>query len=404
MLRESIARYRTFWRQPDVAVLLATALVTRLPLGTVGFSMLMHVRSISGSFATAGTVVGSYLACSAIVAPMLGRTIDRHGPRIPLALCGVVCPLALSCVLFGRQLELTPGQLFVAAGIAGAFAPPITVLMRTIWRYRFAQEDERRIAYAVDSVLVELAFTLGPALIGVVLAIGTPTLALGVASTFTALAVPIFLASPALKYWRHDAHAERHLLGPLTEARLWVVYCVTFLLTFCLGLLEAGYPGFATAAGAPALAGMLLAVNSLGSAAGGLAYGGMRFARSLETQLRVCVVLLAVPLALHVPVNSMALLTVLALLAGVFIAPSLTAVTTLVSANAPARYATEAFTWAATFIVAGVGGGMALGGVLLERATANVVFGVAAAAALCAGAATLALRPKDARALRPDAG
>jgi len=63
----------------------------------------------------------------------------------------------------------------------------------------------------------------------------------------------------------------------------------------------------------------------------------------------------------------------------------------LVSTYAPARYATEAFTWAATCIVSGIGAGNAIGGLLLEGFGAAVVFGTSAAVALLAAACALVL-------------
>src|SRR5436853_148496 len=178
MIRSAARRYRDFLRLPDVAKLLAIALVTRLPIGTLSLSMLLHVRARTDSFAIAG-------------------------------------------------------------------------------------------------VLLELAFPVGPMLVGLALAVATPAAAFAMAWCFCVLAVPLFFASPALKYWRHEPHAERHLLGPLTEPRLFFVYGATFLFTFALGLLEIGYPGFATSIGLPPFAGVLLAINSAGSAVGGLAYGAL---------------------------------------------------------------------------------------------------------------------------------
>jgi len=63
----------------------------------------------------------------------------------------------------------------------------------------------------------------------------------------------------------------------------------------------------------------------------------------------------------------------------------------LVSTYAPARYATEAFTWATTCIVGGIGAGNALGGLLLERFGASIVFGASATVALLAAACALLL-------------
>jgi len=69
-----------------------------------------------------------------------------------------------------------------------------------------------------------------------------------------------------------------------------------------------------------------------------------------------------------------------------------------VSSYAPARYATEAFTWSATCIVSGIGAGNALGGYLLERFEVPLVFGTSAAvAALAAVCAILLPLPRSAK-------
>jgi len=374
MLRAAVAEYRSFFRLPDVSRLFAMAVIARMPIGTITLSMLLHVRALTESFATAGLTVGTYLGAAAATAPIVGRWIDRRGAKGALLATGVVSPTALFILWLAPSIALPQAGIYVAAAIAGAFAPPITVLTRTMWRYRFHDERARRTAYALDAVLVELAFTAGPALIGLLLAIGSPRAAFGAAVAFAAIAVPTFVASPALRYWRHDPHAERHLLGPLTESRLIAVYATQFLLTVGLGLLEIAYPGFAAKARMPPLAGWLIAINSVGSALGGLAYGAMTFTLAPERQLRRMLALLALPLALSAVVTSAGLLAFVGFVAGLCIAPAFTIATLLISSYAPARYATEAFTWSATCIVSGIGVGNAIGGAMLERFEPAPVF------------------------------
>ena len=392
MLRAAGSRYAAFFRLPDVTRLLVMAVLARMPLGTVTLGMLLHVRALTGSFAAAGAAVGFYLAASAATAPVVGRWIDRRGPRGALIVTGVACPVALLAIWLAKPLGLSTTTLWIIAALAGAFSPPITVLTRTMWRYRFDDDAARRTAFALDAVLVEFAFTAGPALIALLLAIGSPTIAFGAAFVFSALAVPTFLASPALRYWRHDPHAERHLLGPLTEPKLLTVYATTFFVTFSLGLLEIGYPGFAAQVRNPPLAGVLIAVNSVGSAIGGLIYGGVHIALASERQLRRVLAIIVIPLALHAVISSAGWMAVVGFAAGLCVAPSLTLVTLLVSSYAPSRYATEAFTWAATCIVSGIGAGNAAGGVLLERYSPAAAFACAAGAALLAACCALALR------------
>ncbi|HEY2817377.1 MAG TPA: MFS transporter [Casimicrobiaceae bacterium] len=392
MIRSAADRYRDFLRLPDVAKMLAMALLTRMPIGTLSLSMLLHVRARTGSFALAGAAVGAFWIATAITAPILGRIVDRRGPRALLIVTGTMFSLVLAVLVAAKPLDLSGTAMVVTAGVAGLFTPPITVLTRTMWRYRFDDEGRQTIAYALDGVLIELAFTIGPMLVALALAVATPTAAFAMAWCFCVAAVPLFLVSPALRYWRPDPHAERHLLGPLTEPRLLFVYGATFFFTFALGLLEIGYPGFAASIGSTPFAGVLLAVNSAGSAVGGLVYGAMHIGAAVDRLASRLLALIVLPLALHAMTGSPGVLVALAFTAGLLIAPVFVVFTTLVTSNAPSRYATEAFTWSSTCIVGGVSAGNALGGRLLETYGYSVVFAVSAGVALVAALLALGTR------------
>ena len=227
------------------------------------------------------------------------------------------------------------------------------------------------------------------------LLVGTPAAAFGMTWIFAVLAAPLFLLSPARRYWKHSPDAERRLLGPLTERRLLNVYATSSALTFAFGMLEVGYPGFAARAGSPPLGGALLAICSIGSGVGGLAYGFMHFALPLERQLPRLLLVMAVPLGAHALVTSAWILAPLALVAGFLIAPALTALSLLVTHYAPARYATEAFTWMSTCIVIGVGAGMAVGGQLVDAVGPWAAFASAAGAGVVAAIVSLPLRQRS---------
>jgi MFS family permease len=391
-MRRFLGRYAAFLALPDVPRLLAVALVARMPIGMMSLALLMHLRELSGTFAFAGGVVGIYLVAMAGAAPIVGRVVDRYGPRGVLIATGVLQPLMLALLLFARPLSLTTAVIATLTAAAGAFSPPVSVLTRTLWRHRFDQEEERRTAFAVDSVLIEFNFTIGPALIALVLLIGTPAAALGLTWLFAASAAPLFLFSPAPRHWKVTRDGERHLLGPLTEPRLLLVYATMGALTVAFGMLEVGYPAFGAARGAPALGGALLALCSIGSACGGLAYGGAAFALPVERQVPRLLLALALPTAAQALVESPWVLAPLAFVAGLLIAPSLTALSLLIARCAPARYATEAFTWGSTCIVSGIGTGMALGGQLVEAHGSPAAFIAAGTAGLAAALLSLSLR------------
>src|SRR5258706_1872061 len=339
-------RYVEFVRQPDVGPLLAVALLARMPVGMVGFAMLMFLRESLGDFTRAGTAAGINFIAMAAVGPVIGRLIDRHGPRWPLIVTGIVQPLALLAVLVSARLGLPFAVVAAAAALAGMFATPITTLTRTTWRHRFEREDDRRTAFALDAVMIEINFTLGPALIALILATAGTTVAFATAICAVFAAFLVFLASPALRYFKRNTDARHHMLGPLTEPRLLLVFVATFGLAVCVGLLEVGYPAYATALAMAPFAGVLLAVNSLGSALGGAIFGGVHFKAPVERQLACAMGVMAVPVLLPGLVGPPAAVAVVAVLARALIAPAVAAQSVLVSRLAPARYATEAFTWA----------------------------------------------------------
>ena len=393
MVKRFSQKYVLFLRQPGIARLMAVALLARMPIGMVAFSMLMFLREALGNFALAGSAVGIHFVAMAASAPVIGRLVDRLGPRRPLWVTGAVQPLALLGVLAAAKLSAPFAVVAGMTALAGAFASPITVLTRTVWRHRFDREDDRRTAFALDAVMIEINFTLGPAIVAAVLATAGATAAFLLAIVAVGAAFCIFVGSPALDYFKREADVERHLLGPLTEPRLWILFSLSFGLTVCFGLLEVGYPAYATGLGMPAFGGLLLAINSLGSAVGGAIYGGLHLRASIERQFTGAVALMTAPLVLHAVAGPPALLAAAAFLAGALIAPSLAAQSVLVSRLAPSHYATEAFTWSSTFIVAGLGAGMALGGLLVETEGVRFAFAVAAAVIALVAVTSLALGP-----------
>ena len=101
-------RYAAVLRSPYVARLLTTALISRAPVGVNGLAIVLFMRAETGSYATAGAVAGFYAVGAAIVAPFLGRLVDRTGaPRVLL-------PLAIAHGVFlGYQLRRRRGELHV---------------------------------------------------------------------------------------------------------------------------------------------------------------------------------------------------------------------------------------------------------------------------------------------------
>jgi MFS family permease len=393
-MKKFFGPYARFLRTPDVASSLVIAWIARLPIGMTALAMLLFLRESLGSYQAAGGLVGAYFVAMAASAPVQGRIIDRSGPYRVILVTGVLQPLLVLGVFAAALMHLPYSALFALAVLAGLFPPPVTVLTRTLWRHRFSDDGDRRMAFSVDAVFVELNFTVGPSLVAGLVAVGGTKVAY-LATTAVMFASPwIFLKTPAMKYWKQEPPAERHLLGPLTDLRLTAVFLITFGLTFCFGLLEVGYPAYATSLALPALGGVLLTVNSVGSAAGGALYGGIHLKMSMERQFAVLMAIMALPLALHAVIDQQILFGVVAFLAGASIAPAIAAQNLLVARMAPAKYATEAFTWSTTFIVCGLGAGMAVGGAMAEQVSVKSPFVLGSVVTILMALGALGIKPR----------
>lgn len=396
MLTRLLQPYRAFLALPDVPRTLVITFLSRMPVGMLGFAMLMYLREALGNFKLAGAVIGTYFLAMAISSPIKGRIIDRIGPRLPLRVCGVMDPICFALMIVSVWLGLPIAIIVASVVLMGLFTTPIATLTRALWRHRFDADDDRRMAFSVDAVLMEINFTMGPALIGLVLAVAEPTIAILVAWMAATSSILIFTRNPALKYWKQESPSERHLLGPLTEGRLILLFVILFGLAMACGMLEVGYPAYTTSLSIPAFAGVLLAVNSFGSAIGGALFGTSKLPLSMEKQFAVLLSLFGVLICLHLAVDaaqSRYLFALMAFVAGCAISPCFALQALLTSRSAPAKYATEAFTWSATFIVTGLGTGMAVGGALSETYFVKAPFVAGSVVLVLAAVLALFLTP-----------
>ncbi len=353
-----------------------------------GLAILLLVQGASGSFASGGIAAGSFVGGLACAAPALGRLVDRRGPRSTLLFCAVLFPASL-CALVAAVFSNANAAVVVAcAAAAGASFPPITVCMRTYLRQQHGDEAALTIAYSLDSVLIELMFIVGPMLVALFVAYASAGAAVGFAAACGAVGVLLFLRASALRNWRVAARGAATLLGPLGERRFVALIAVVVCYSIAFGLLEVGLPAYASEAGRPALAGVLLGLMSIGSALGGLAYGSRGWRGPLMRQFSLMLALMGIGLALlaAAPWSSPAF-AALSFLAGVVMAPTLIIQSMLIATTARAEHTAEAFTWSTSALLTGVAIGITVGGAVVEAWRSPAALLAAGGAALVAAAA-----------------
>ena len=281
----SLQRYAALFSHRDIARTFAISLLGRLPIGLTGLAILLLAQTSSGSFAQGGAAAACYVVGLAAVAPLLGRAIDRYGPRRILIGTGVLFPAALIALVFAVDARSAAWTLALAGG-AGASFPPITVCVRTYFRRRLAEEGLLAAAYSAESVVIELIFIAGPVLVALFVAKASAATAVWFSAVCALAGTLLFLRSPALRTWQIEPRTSRSLLGPLTERGFPALVVVVLCFSSAFGFLEVGVVAYASEAAQPALAGVLLGITSAGSALGGFAYGSRGWHYPLAPSVR----------------------------------------------------------------------------------------------------------------------
>jgi MFS family permease len=382
------ARYAAVLSAPDVAALLIASMLARLPYGLYALAAILYLAEARGSYAVAGLVDGAFAVGAAVGTPWQSRLIDRLGQRRVLLPAAVLDAAATGLLIVLTEAD-APTVALVACGLAGGLAVPnIGGALRTLWPTLLRRrEDLIAAAFALDSVAIELLFTLGPLIAALVIAIASPMAALVLSAVCSLVGTAAFIARPPSRNWRpHAASGSQGRLGALRSAGVRTIVFSSVPVGFCFGAVEISLPAFAQEHGTRELAGVLLATWSVASVAGGLLYGARAWPGSLGSVYLWLSVLLPLGYFPALLAPSVAAMALLILPAGLLIAPLGAAGNELIGRVAPAGAATEAYAWPVTAILVGFAAGTAVGGSLIETADWRACF-LAAASAAAIGAA-----------------
>jgi predicted MFS family arabinose efflux permease len=293
----------------------------------------------------------------------------------------VLHAVALGALVAGGFADAPAAALIAVGIVAGASVPPTSSVLRSLWPSLLGdRHDLRQAAFAIDSVGVELLFTLGPLLTAVLATLVAPAAALAVSAVAVLVGTTAFVAQPGVDSGRAPRRAGGRLAGALRSPGVLTLALTSVPAGIGLGICEVSLPAFSSAHGAANRAGVLLAVWSIASAVGGILYGAMPRPPLQRAHLAVSILL---PLSL-LPLAAAPSLSVMALLvipAGIFIAPMLATRNELIGWVAPPDARTEAFTWPQTAFVGGIAIGAALAGVIVQHSGSSPAFLVAGAVA-----------------------
>ncbi|MGH3509111.1 MAG: MFS transporter [Nocardioidaceae bacterium] len=376
-----ISTYRRVLGQPGALAFTVSGLIGRLPIAMVGLGIVLLVSTRTGSYSLAGSVSASYLIANGLFAIVLSRWVDRFGQHrvLPAAIAGFGLGLAmLMTAVWLRWPEPAPHVFAVVAGVCN---PQIGACVRARWSYLLGDRQLLQTAFAFEAVADEMVFMVGPTLV-VFLSTGVhplaglaATIALGVGGTAALVVQRRTEPPPSRTTAGGSGPIGWSILGPLAACAL--------AMGVLFGGTEVATVAFADEHHHKSLAGVMLAVWSLGSLLAGLVTGSMRMSVSSRTRFRwglLALTLLMLPLPF---VRAFPVLAGVFFLAGFAVSPTLIASIAWVEETVPPSRLTEGITVVTTGLGAGVAVGALVVGVVVDRAGASTSYWVPFVAGGC---------------------
>src|SRR3954470_904647 len=365
------------------------AFIGRLPLSMVGLGCVLLVASETGSYGLGGAVAAVGAVSTAIAGPVLGRWADTHGQRRVLLPVLAVFVVSGVSFLFAVRQDWPLWTVFVSAGLAGACIPPVSSMIRVRWTHLLRGSHRLPTALAMESVVDEFVFIVGPVLVTFLSTTGHATS--GVVTAFTLAAVgSLLFAAQGRTEPPPTPHEHRNGPSAMRTPGLRILFVVGAAVGAILGTLEIALVAFADQEGARSLSGLLIAALALGSMASGIGWGAVHWRYPLRQRLAAVLFLLTLLTVPLLMIGHVWVMLPFVLLAGVAVSPSLISSFTLAELLVPRAAVTEAFTWIGTALGLGVAVGASVAGKIVDVAGANSAFLVATVAAALA-AITVAL-------------
>ena len=367
--------------------------IARLPVSMVGIGILMYVEAERGSYTIAGAVSGSISIAAAIGGPLSSRLVDKLGQHRVLPfqiLLIVLCSMALVVLI---PSDVPAPYLFIFSIGSGLAYPSIGALVRSRWTALLVSGPILLTAFSIESMIDELIFIVGPT-IAATTSVKIHPAAPQIIAMFLLAGGALWLASMRSTEPPINKHQGKHGKPVILQNGLIYMWGVHIAIGMFFGAVETSIIAFTKLAGQPIYGGIVMAIWAFGSLIGGFVYGGLHFKSALHNQLIVVTLLLVPATAAMVFINSISMLAILAIAAGIGISPLLIASAAITQRRSPVGRTTEAI----ASMYAGIGLGFAfaaaMAGWLIDNRGTSYSFALGALATLFTLAITLIGRNK----------
>ena len=396
-----LAAYRTVLREPGALAFTSSAFLARLPIAMIGLGIVLFVSGITGSYARAGILTAAFALSAAIAALWTSRLIDRYGQRAILpTLVAIHATALILFVLAASSAQPFVVQLLVIV-VAGSAQPAIGSAVRARWVTTVRSSSDLRSAFALESILDELMFTLGPLL--------TTILALQIALPLPILVAAAFalIGTLALASQRRTEPAPNRTnrargFGAIRSRGMPAMVIIAIGCGMVFGSYEVSVVAFTDQQGSPGFSGVVLALWAGASMFGGLWFGARAWRSPLPTLLVGFAAILFVAMLPTPFLPNIWWLAVSSVFSGFAIAPVLISVFSLTERLVPPALLTEGLTWSNSGLALGFALGTSATGWLIDTSGTAWGFGFACLGAALAATSSAVTRTRLLRAMRTE--
>ncbi len=383
-----LSKYRQVFAGNSAWRFSTAGFIARLPISMVGIGVLMYVEAERGSYAIAGAVSGSIAIAAAIGGPLSSRLIDKLGQHRVLPIQILIIAISSIALVLLIPSNVPAPYLFIFSIASGLAYPSIGALVRSRWTALLVSGPILLTAFSIESIIDELIFIVGPT-IAATTSVKIHPAAPQVIAIFLLAGGGLWLASmrssePPIN--TQQGKPGKPVIFQNGLIYLWGVHIASGMF---FGAVETSIIAYTKIAGKPIYGGIVIALWSFGSLIGGIVYGGMHFKSPLHKQLIVVSFLLVPATAAMVFVNSIFMLALLTIAAGIGVSPLLIASAAITQRRSPVGRTTEAIASMYAGIGLGFAFALAMAGWLIDNRGTSYAFALGALAALVTLAITI---------------
>ncbi len=378
--------YKELLSRPGVNQVLWSQLLARFAFGMQTITIIIHLERTFDNYSVAGLAIGASTVGGAVAAPILGQWMAKIGIRPIILVCTLLAPIFMLLIGFFPMNQSV--SIFYAL-LLGLTLPPIQPAARAVYPTLVENETQRNALYSVDAILQEIIWIVGPVLATLMIAFNNTLVPIITMAAIQLVGGLWFISLQRVT--GAPIPRSRRKLGAVLKSKLVIVMiAINLLFVGSFSALEIG----AVAAVGAKEAGFVIAMLSIGSVVGGLAFGHrVKSSSALTKQLAI---VLVGDLLIFFNAKDPLWLGICLFISGIGVATAFATIGAIIGKAVKLDDTTEVYGWIGSGQNIGYGLGAAIAGFVVDHFSSTHSFALAAGldfVAMLVAAAAISITP-----------